>query len=67
MTQIETRVEATGKDEPDYAGRRFGARAVARQSHRNFVGGHWEQIGRLQRDFLVHQGLEPGQRFLDVG
>lgn len=67
MTQIETRVEATGKDEPDYAGRKFGASAVAKQSHRRFVGGHWERIGRLQRDFLVQQGLEPGQRFLDVG
>lgn len=67
MTEIETRIEAMGRPEPDYAGRKFGAEAVARQKHRDFVGGHWEEIGQLQRDFLVQQGLEPRQRFLDVG
>jgi cyclopropane fatty-acyl-phospholipid synthase-like methyltransferase len=35
--------------------------------HRNFVGGMWEAIGRLQFDFLKGRGLEPQDRLLDVG
>jgi ubiquinone/menaquinone biosynthesis C-methylase UbiE len=27
----------------------------------------WEEIGKLQFDYLVEQGLEPGHRMLDVG
>lgn len=49
---------------------RLGRRAARRLSghgSRNVVGGYWEKLGRLQLDFLVAQGLEPGARFLDVG
>ena len=35
--------------------------------HRAAVGGLWEEIGRLQLEFLVSQGLKPGHRVLDVG
>jgi hypothetical protein len=35
--------------------------------HRDYVGGLWEEIGRLQFDFLVAEGLEPGHCLLDVG
>jgi hypothetical protein len=35
--------------------------------HRNAVGGMWDQIGRLQFEFLVFQGLKPCHNFLDVG
>jgi SAM-dependent methyltransferase len=35
--------------------------------HRRLVGGRWDEIGRLQLDFLVREGLEPGDRVLDVG
>ena len=38
-----------------------------RDWHRAAVGGRWEEIGRLQFDFLVRQGLMPEHFFLDVG
>lgn len=31
------------------------------------VGGMWEEIGKLQLDFLVNQGLRPTHKFLDIG
>ena len=31
------------------------------------MGGRWEEIGKLQFDFLVAQGLEPEHFLLDVG
>jgi len=31
------------------------------------VGGLWEEVGRLQFDFLRHVGMQPGHRLLDVG
>lgn len=35
--------------------------------HRKAVGGMWEEVGRLQLDFLREQGLEPEHYLLDVG
>jgi hypothetical protein len=35
--------------------------------HREAVGGLWEEIGQLQADFLVAQGLMPHHRLLDIG
>ena len=35
--------------------------------HRQAVGGLWEQIGRLQLDFLRAQGLQPHHSLLDIG
>jgi hypothetical protein len=34
--------------------------------HRDYVGGMWDEIGQLQFDFLVSQGLTPEHVFLDV-
>ena len=34
--------------------------------HREYVGGMWEEIGRLQFDFLVQQGLKSTHCFLDI-
>lgn len=31
------------------------------------MGGLWEEMGRLQFEFLVHEGLRPHHRFLDIG
>jgi len=31
------------------------------------VGGMWEEIGRLQADFLISKGLLPTHKFLDIG
>jgi hypothetical protein len=33
-----------------------GEEAVEKLGHRNYVGGMWEEIGKLQFDFLVQQG-----------
>lgn len=56
--------------------RLFGSRTSRRKpegeagirilGHRRYVGGHWEEIGRLQFDFLYARGLRPDHRFLDV-
>jgi SAM-dependent methyltransferase len=35
--------------------------------HRAAVGGMWEEIGRLQFDFLIREGLRPGHTLLDIG
>lgn len=35
--------------------------------HRKMVGGMWDEIGRLQFEFLRAQGLQPGHRLLDIG
>lgn len=35
--------------------------------HRQRVGGLWDEIGRLQVDFLRAQGLRPSDALLDVG
>lgn len=40
---------------------------IAAGQHRHAVGGMWDEIGRLQRDFLVAQGMRPEHRFVDVG
>lgn len=35
--------------------------------HRNWVGGKWEEFGKLHIDFLSSQGLKPHHKFLDIG
>lgn len=40
---------------------------IAAGKHREFVGGHWEEIGRLQLGFMRAHGLSPHHRLLDVG
>lgn len=35
--------------------------------HRTEIGGMWDEVGRLQFDFLVGQGLAPSDYLLDVG
>jgi len=64
--RVERRVEAS-HTEPDYGAWTFDDRARDAQRHRQSVGGLWDEMGRLQRDFLVEQGLRPDMRFLDVG
>jgi hypothetical protein len=34
--------------------------------HRGYIGGMWEEIGKLQFDFLVSRGLKPHHYFCDV-
>jgi SAM-dependent methyltransferase len=64
--QIEKSIEAEGIGHPDYAGRKFTAKQIKAGAHRRWVGGKWESLGRLQRDFVVSQGLQPDMKFLDI-
>jgi len=34
---------------------------------RKAIGGMWEEIGRLQFNFLIRQGMGPGDSLLDIG
>lgn len=68
MTEIERRIEVPATQvEPDYAGMEISEQRRDRGFHRNFVGGQWDEMGQLQLDFLVSQGLKPEHLFLDVG
>jgi SAM-dependent methyltransferase len=40
---------------------------IAAGKHRKRVGGAWEEIGELQFEYLVSQGLKPDHKLLDVG
>lgn len=40
---------------------------LAAGAHRDFIGGLWEDVGRMQFDFLVGGGLERRHRLLDAG
>jgi SAM-dependent methyltransferase len=52
---------------PQRYSRQLSDEEIARGAHRSMVGGAWEEIGRLQFDFLVQQGLSSSHRLLDVG
>ena len=43
-----------------------GRAGVIAIGHRDYVGGMWETMGRLQFDFLVERGLEPQHTLLDI-
>lgn len=44
-----------------------GRMGIAVLGHRRYVGGRWDEIGRLQFDFMRSQGLKPENVFLDIG
>lgn len=44
-----------------------GDEGIRMVGHRDYVGGRWEEVGRLQLDFLVEQGLTPAHCLLDIG
>lgn len=41
--------------------------SVAQGRHRESIGGLWEEMGKLQFQFLIDNGLAPTHRFLDIG
>ncbi|MFG1463575.1 class I SAM-dependent methyltransferase [Xanthobacter sp. DSM 24535] len=43
------------------------AEAVRLGAHRSVIGGLWDEIGTLQRDFLLGQGLQAHHRLADIG
>lgn len=44
-----------------------GPRAIRQLGHREYVGGQWEEKGRLQFQMMVVQGLRPEHYLCDVG
>jgi hypothetical protein len=43
-----------------------GTDGINAVGHRQYVGGLWDEIGKLQFDLLVSNGLQPQHVFLDV-
>ncbi|TVZ59155.1 hypothetical protein NA63_1680 [Flavobacteriaceae bacterium MAR_2010_105] len=43
-----------------------GEKGIKQVGHRKYVGGLWEEIGRLQYDFLIKNGLKPTDVFVDI-
>lgn len=41
--------------------------AIRKGRHRTRVGGQWDELGELQLEFMIAQGLRPEHRLLDVG
>jgi SAM-dependent methyltransferase len=51
----------------DYYRRRLTENEVSEGLHRSFIGGMWDELGKLQIDFVRAEGLQAGMNFLDVG
>lgn len=47
-------------------GRPDGALGMYLLGYREYVGGLWDEIGKLQFDFMISRGLQPRHVFLDV-
>lgn len=45
----------------------WAEQVVAAGRHREAIGGFWDELGTLQRDFLIARGLQPHHRVLDIG
>ena len=43
-----------------------GDRGIEKRGHRGYVGGRWEEIGKLQFNFLLDRGLKPNSFLLDI-
>lgn len=41
--------------------------AASPDGHRAAIGGMWDEIGQLQYDFLLAEGLKPAHRLIDIG
>ncbi len=52
---------------PDYFNEAELRGLVAKGEHRHAIGGMWDEIGALQFDFLVANGLQRQHRFIDLG
>ena len=44
-----------------------GSMGLLYSNHRDLAGGMWEEIGKLQFDFMMQQGLKPHHVLLDIG
>jgi SAM-dependent methyltransferase len=52
---------------PNAFGRELSGPEIASGAHRELVGGLWDELGALQLEFLVRQGLRPEMTLLDLG
>jgi len=43
-----------------------GEEGIATLGHRHYVGGRWEELGRLQFEYLKSQGLRPEHVLVDI-
>lgn len=43
-----------------------GKKGIEQVGHRTYVGGLWDDIGKLQFNFLVNNGLKPNDVFMDI-
>ena len=48
-------------------GRQLTDEQILKDQHREFVGSFWDEIGILQFEFLVKNGLKPHHQVLDLG
>ena len=55
------------QDESSYYNEEVIIARVAQGEHRKAIGGLWDEIGKLQFEFMVAHGLKPEHKFLDVG
>jgi cyclopropane fatty-acyl-phospholipid synthase-like methyltransferase len=51
----------------DLYSRQLTRAEIASGEHRKLVGGLWLEIGALQLEFLLQQGLLPGHKLVDIG
>lgn len=45
----------------------LSSKQISKKDHREFVGGMWDQLGRLQLEFMIGAGLKPHHKLLDIG
>jgi len=43
-----------------------GKEGIQKLGHRGYVGGLWDELGKLQFEFLINQGLKPEHCLLDI-
>ena len=43
------------------------ANQISQNRHRDLVGGLWDEVGKLQFEFLLARGLTPRSRLIDIG
>lgn len=51
----------------DYYNRLFSKKEIKQGAHRDGVGGMWEELGKLQFEFLLERGLKPPMKLIDIG
>jgi SAM-dependent methyltransferase len=64
MPEIQ-KMKFTGKDVPQSL-KPEGKAGIQKLGHRGYVGGLWDELGKLQFDFLINQGLKPEHCLLDI-